>query len=82
MWFGYGLFYTNTVESLWGQIKKHCNNFSGLSIEFLQKKFNNNDELIKEYLDGWICYSLFLRDIIRLKLSWSGRVDLLSDYLK
>ena len=39
-------------------------------------------DLIKDYLDEYICYSLFLRDIIRIKLFWSDRVDLLSDYLK
>ena len=58
------------------------NNFSGLSIEFLQNKFNNNNNLIRDYLDGWICYSLFIRDIIRFKLSWSKRIDLLCDHLK
>ena len=26
IWFGYGLFYTNTIESLWGQIKRKSNN--------------------------------------------------------
>ena len=50
VWFGYELFHTNNVESLWGQIKRYCNNFSGLSIEFLQNKFNNNNNLIRDYV--------------------------------
>ena len=65
VWFGIGLFHTNNIESLWGQIKRYTNNFSGISIESLTSKFNNNEALIKDYLDGWICYSLFLKEIIK-----------------
>ena len=82
VWFGYGLFHTNNIESLWGQIKRYTNNFSGLSIDFLKSKFNENNDLIKEYLDGWICYALFLREIIRKKLSWNNRINYLCDFLK
>ena len=64
VWFGYGLFHTNNIESLWGQLKCYTNNFSGISIEILNSKFNNNDNLIKEYLDGWIYYTPFMREII------------------
>ena len=28
VWFGYGLFHTKNIESLWGQIKRYTNNFS------------------------------------------------------
>ena len=49
----------NTIESLWGQIKRFTNDFLGISIEHLKNKFNNNEILIKEYLDGKICYGLF-----------------------
>ena len=52
VWFGYELFHTNTIESLWGQIKRYTHNFSGISIYFLKNKFNNNEVLMKEYLDG------------------------------
>ena len=50
---------------MWGQLKRYGNNFSGISIESLNNKFNNIENLIKEYLDGWICYALFMREIIR-----------------
>lgn len=57
-WFGYGIFHTNNVESLWGQIKRYCNKFTG-SIEFLQKKFNKNDNLIRDFwMDGYAIHSL------------------------
>ena len=82
IWFGYGLFHTNNIESLWNQIKRYTHNFSGISLDFLKNKFNNNEELIKEYLDGWICYGLFLRDCIRKKLNWAQRIELLCKYLK
>ena len=82
VWFGIGLFHTNNIESLWGQIKRYTNNFSGISIESLTSKFNNNEALIKDYLDGWICYSLFLRDIIRKKMSWNQRINYLCQFLE
>ena len=82
VWFGIGLFHTNNIESLWGQIKRYTNNFSGISIESLTSKFNNNEALIKAYLDGWICYSLFLRDIIRKKMSWNQRINYLCQFLE
>ncbi len=46
VWFGIGLFHSNNIESLWGQLKRYTNNFSGISIERLNNKFNNNEELI------------------------------------
>ena len=73
IWFGYGLFHTNTIESLRGQIKRNTNNFSSISIEALKTKFNNNKIEIKENFDGWICYALFLRDINRKKFSWNQK---------
>ena len=79
--FGIGLFHSNNIESLWGQLKRYTNNFSGISIESLYNKFNNNEALIKDYLDGWICYSLFLREIFRKKLSWNARINYLCEFL-
>ena len=31
VWFGQGLFHTNSIEGLWSQIKRLSNNFSGLT---------------------------------------------------
>ena len=81
VWFGIGLFHSNNIESLWGQLKRYTNNFSGISIESLNNKFNNNEALIKDYLDGWICYALFLREILRKKLSLNGRINYLCEFL-
>ena len=58
-----------------GSNKLYTNNFSVISIESLNSKFNNNETLIKDNLDGWICYYLFLRDIIRKKMSWNQRIN-------
>ena len=80
IWFGYGSFHTNTIEGLWSQIKGLCDNFSGLSIFNLDKKFSS-DKQKKIYLDGWICYALLLREFERKKLNWKKRVELLCQYL-
>ena len=82
IWFGFGSFHTNTVESLWSNIKKNANNFAGISIDNLKKNFNNNEKMITKYLDGWITYSLLLRDFMRKRLSWSQRSNYLIHYLK
>ena len=81
VWFGFGLFHSNNIESLCGQLKRYTNNFSGIYIESLNNRFNNNEVLIKDYLDGWICYSLFLREILRKKLSWNARINYLCEFL-
>ena len=81
VWFGTGYLHSNTIESLWHQIKSINNNFTGLSVEKLKLMFNNDENMIINYLDGWICYSLFLRDINRKKLNWIGRINYLSNYL-
>ena len=70
------------VESLWNNIKKNCNNFTDININMLSKKFNVNENSITNYLDGWICYSLFIRDIVRHRLNWNQIVNLLCEYLK
>ena len=82
IWFGYGLFHTNTIESVLGHLINNINNFSGISISMLNSKFGNNQTLLKNYLDGWICYSLFIREPKRKHLSCSDRINLLSNYLK
>ena len=81
VWFGYGLFHTNTVESLWNRIKAYTHNFTGISIENLNKEFDNDETLIQEYLDGWITYALLLREFKRSRLSWIQRIHLLGKFL-
>ena len=79
IWFGYvptllNLYGTNSLENY--------NNFTGININMLSKKFNGDENLIRNYLDGWICYSLFIKDIVRQRLNWNQTVNLLYDYLK
>jgi len=52
VWFGYCLFHMNTVEFLWSQIKTYAHNFTGISIENLNKEINNDENQIQECLDG------------------------------
>ena len=81
VWFGQGLFHTNSIEGLWSQIKRLSNNFSGLTINQLENMENNGTN-IKNYLDGWICYALFLRMIEKRKLSKLNTKNYLIDFLK
>ena len=72
IYLGASYLYKNTIESLWHQIKMLTNNFSGLSIEKLKTMFINDENEIKNYLNGWICYSLSLRTM-KNKNIWSVR---------
>lgn len=81
VWFGLGNFHTNTVEGLWSQIKRICSDFSGINVTSLNYLSNNGVE-IREYLDDWICFSLFFRDIERFKLNTNLKINLLINYLK
>ena len=40
VWFGFGKFHTNNIEGLWSQIKRLTNNFSGISIESIEKLYD------------------------------------------
>ncbi len=64
-WFGIGISHINTIESLWYNIKIITDNFSGLSVYTIKKRFNNNEDLIADYLDGGLCYSLLILDFKR-----------------
>ena len=35
IWFGQGLFHTNSIEGLWSSIKRISNHFAGLNIKML-----------------------------------------------
>ena len=62
VWFGQGSFHTNTVEGLWSTIKRINNNFSGLSFNILDDITKNGGNP-SDYIDDWICFSLFFRDV-------------------
>ena len=81
VWFGIGLFHTNTVEGLWGQIKRLSNNFAGLNFSILE---NIEKEGIKseDYINGWLSYYLFLRDLKRKKFSENNKFNYLNNILK
>lgn len=82
VWFGNGLLHTNTIESLWHSIKAITNNFSGLTVEGIKKKFNSNEKDMSDYIDGWIAFVLLIRDFHRLNLNWPTRIQYLNNYLK
>ena len=81
IWFGKGLFHTNTIEGLWSQIKRIANDFAGITINLIN---NLESEGIdgKEYLDGWICNSLFFRECELKKLNKLSRITYLHIYLR
>ena len=81
VWFGMGLLHTNTIESLWHQIKLITQNFSGLNIENLIKSINDDNDKIINYLDCWFCYALLIREFNINKLTLGYRINLLSNYL-
>ena len=62
IWSFSGSFHTNTVEGLWSCIKRLSNNFSGLNFKLLTDLENKGIQL-KDYIDDWLCYCLFMRDI-------------------
>ena len=81
LWLGSGLFHTNTVEGLWGQIKRLCNDFSGITFNLLDKveKTGINP---RDYLDDWICWAIFLRDCELNKLNKINKILKINEYLK
>jgi hypothetical protein len=81
VWFGRGMFHTNTIEGLWSQIKRLSNDFSGITINLIDKLESEGIDG-KEYLDGWICCSLFFRECELKKLNKISKINLLLTYLK
>lgn len=68
IWFGRGLFHTNTVEGLWSCLKRLSKNFTGLTFDTL-KIIENEGLNPSNYIDDWVCFYLFLRDIERKNYS-------------
>lgn len=60
------IFHTKTVEGLWSYIKRLRSNFSGLS---LNSQLENKDIQSKDYIDDWLCYCLFMKEIERKNLN-------------
>ena len=50
--------YNNSGDN---QYFKITNNFSGISMENLKKAYQNNENEITDYSDGWLCFALFLQ---------------------
>ena len=65
VWFESGLFNTNSVEGLWSQLKRLTHDFSGLTINTINY-LEANGINTQEYLDSWICFGLFLRNVEKL----------------
>ena len=61
VWFGQGLFHTNTMEGLWSQIKRLSNDFSGINFNVLEYLMKEGIEP-KDYIYSCICYPLFFRE--------------------
>ena len=80
VWFGQGLFHTNTVEGLWSQIKRISHDFSGLNFKLLDEVIKDGEDA-KEYIDNWICSSLFFRDCEMKKYTMQQKRDYLTNVL-
>lgn len=81
IWFGQGLFHTNSIEGLLSSIKRISNHFAGLNIKMLNDLENEGIDPQK-YLDGWICFCLFIRDIEKNKFTEEQAKLYLIDFLK
>ena len=81
IWIGTGILYTITIESLQYQIKLVANNFVGLNINTIKNKFNNNELMIINYIDGQIYFSRIIGDFKRLKLKWNDKIIYLKNYI-
>ena len=67
VWFGQGMFHTNTVEGLWSCIKRISNGFSGINFGLLSDLEKEGIDA-KSYIDDWLCYCLFMIEIEKIIL--------------
>lgn len=81
IWFGSGLFHTNTIEGLWTCLKSLSRNFTGINFDILNKiekeRINPSSDI-----DDWVCFYLFLRDIERKNFNYIKVKAFLSEILK
>ena len=81
IWWGKGLFNTNSIEGLWSTLKRITNYFSGIKFNIINNP-NTDTEEKKNFLDGWICASLFFRNCELKKYSEVKQLLSLCYYLK
>lgn len=81
IWWGSGLFNTNTIEGLWSQLKRISNYFSGVNFNVLNN-LEEKDVYVRDYLDGWVCMAIFFRNCEIKKLSIINKTKSLCHYLK
>ena len=55
VWFGQGMFNTNSIEGLCSSIKRISNNFAGINFKMLGE-LDANGANPQDYLDGLICF--------------------------
>jgi hypothetical protein len=67
VWFSQGMFHTNSIEGLLSSIKRFSNNFASINFKMLDE-LDQNGANPKDYLDGWICFCLFIREIEKKNL--------------
>ena len=57
VWFGQGLFHTNSIKGLWSCIKLITNHFAGLNIKMLSN-LEKNMIAPQKYMDGYALHFL------------------------
>ena len=80
VWFGQGLFHTNNVKDLWSQLKRISHDSSSINFKILEDAKKNGDNA-REYIDNWICFSLFIRECEMEKLTEDQKRDFLNKIL-
>ncbi len=81
IWFEQGLFHTKASGRFMACIKRIANNFNGLTFNILSNLEHEGINAF-DYIDDWICYALFIRDINRNNLNEGKSMYILCDILK
>ena len=68
VWFGQGMFHSNSIEGFWACIKRVSNNLAGINFKILED-IERNGTKAEYYLDGWICFCLLIREIEQKKFN-------------
>ena len=76
-----GSFHTNTIEGVWSSIKRITNKFNGMNGR-IYNTFKNNEIEYYNYINGWICATLYYMRCEHFKLGGNAKIELLSKYLK